>query len=40
MRLGTVFDAASLTEILADRSSIRALWNHGCLDLDDRQGSY
>lgn len=34
MRLDTVFDAASLTKILAVWSSIGALWEDGKLDLD------
>ncbi|MFD6421345.1 serine hydrolase domain-containing protein [Streptomyces sp. NPDC060198] len=40
MRLDTVFDAASLTKILAVWSSIGALWGDGRLDLDARLGSY
>ncbi|MFH8472394.1 serine hydrolase domain-containing protein [Streptomyces sp. NPDC018000] len=40
MRLDTVFDAASLTKILAVWSSIGALWEDGRLDLDDRLGTY
>ncbi|MGW0854885.1 serine hydrolase domain-containing protein [Streptomyces sp. NPDC002690] len=40
MRLDTVFDAASLTKILAVWSSIGALWEDGRLDLDARLGSY
>jgi CubicO group peptidase (beta-lactamase class C family) len=34
MRADTVFDAASLTKILAVWSSIGALWEEGKLDLD------
>ncbi|MGW1464544.1 serine hydrolase domain-containing protein [Streptomyces sp. NPDC002308] len=40
MRLDTVFDAASLTKILAVWSSVGALWEDGRLDLDARLGSY
>ncbi|MGW2836844.1 serine hydrolase domain-containing protein [Streptomyces sp. NPDC001493] len=40
MRLDTVFDAASLTKIIAVWSSIGALWEDGRLDLDDRLGTY
>ncbi|WP_406410440.1 beta-lactamase family protein [Streptomyces halstedii] len=40
MRLDTVFDAASLTKILAVWSSIGALWEDGRLDLDAWLGSY
>ncbi|MDX3114961.1 serine hydrolase [Streptomyces scabiei] len=34
MRADTVFDAASLTKILAVWSAIGALWEEGKLDLD------
>ena len=34
MRRDTVFDAASLTKVIADWSSIGALWEEGKLDLD------
>ncbi|MFF5548688.1 serine hydrolase domain-containing protein [Streptomyces olivaceoviridis] len=40
MRTDTVFDAASLTKILAVWSSIGALWEHGTLDLDQPLGSF
>ncbi|MFB7133219.1 serine hydrolase domain-containing protein [Streptomyces sp. NPDC056237] len=40
MQLDTVFDAASLTKILAVWSSIGALWEDGRLDLDDQLGTY
>ncbi|WP_328720407.1 beta-lactamase family protein [Streptomyces sp. NBC_00247] len=40
MRLDTVFDAASLTKILAVWSSVGALWEDGRLDLDARLGTY
>lgn len=40
MRPDTVFDAASLTKILAVWSSIGALWEDGRVDLDARLGSY
>ncbi|MBQ0828852.1 serine hydrolase domain-containing protein [Streptomyces tagetis] len=38
MRLDTVFDAASLTKILAVWSSIGALWEDGAFDLDQPLG--
>ncbi|MFJ4006988.1 serine hydrolase domain-containing protein [Streptomyces sp. NPDC090023] len=40
MRADTVFDAASLTKILAVRSCIGALWEDGVLDLDQPLGSF
>ncbi|MEV5928630.1 serine hydrolase domain-containing protein [Streptomyces cellulosae] len=40
MRTDTVFDAASLTKILAVWSSIGALWEDGTLDLDQPLGSF
>ncbi|GHK02589.1 esterase [Streptomyces sp. Y2F8-2] len=40
MRTDTVFDAASLTKILAVWSSIGALWDDGTLDLDQPLGSF
>lgn len=40
MRADTVFDAASLTKILAVWSSIGALWEHGTLDLDQPLGTF
>ncbi|WP_406336266.1 serine hydrolase domain-containing protein [Streptomyces sp. NBC_00203] len=40
MRADTVFDAASLTKILAVWSSIGALWEDGALDLDQPLGSF
>ncbi|GGU32314.1 serine hydrolase domain-containing protein [Streptomyces violascens] len=40
MRLDTVFDAASLTKILAVWSSIGALWEDGKLDLDAPLGAF
>ncbi len=40
MRADTVFDAASLTKILAVWSSIGALWEDGTLDLDQPLGSF
>lgn len=40
MRLDTVFDAASLTKILAVWSSIGTLWQDGVLDLDAPLGSF
>ncbi|MGW5527961.1 serine hydrolase domain-containing protein [Streptomyces xanthochromogenes] len=40
MRLDTVFDAASLTKILAVWSSIGALWEDGKLDLDAPLGTF
>ncbi|MFF9489878.1 serine hydrolase domain-containing protein [Streptomyces sp. NPDC014676] len=40
MRTDTVFDAASLTKILAVWSSIGALWEDGALDLDQPLGSF
>ncbi|KUL33840.1 serine hydrolase [Streptomyces sp. NRRL F-4489] len=40
MRLDTVFDAASLTKILAVWSSIGALWEDGKLDLDSPLGGF
>ncbi|MEU2375553.1 serine hydrolase domain-containing protein [Streptomyces misionensis] len=40
MRTDTVFDAASLTKILAVWSSIGTLWEHGTLDLDQPLGSF
>ncbi|WHM38251.1 serine hydrolase domain-containing protein [Streptomyces sp. BPTC-684] len=40
MRLNTVFDAASLTKILAVWSSIGALWEEGKLDLDVLLGTF
>ncbi|MFF1507199.1 serine hydrolase domain-containing protein [Streptomyces sp. NPDC058326] len=40
MRLDTVFDAASLTKILAVWSSIGALWEDGVLNLDAQLGSF
>ncbi|MEU0242855.1 serine hydrolase domain-containing protein [Streptomyces sp. NPDC006235] len=39
MRTDTVFDAASLTKILAVWSSIGALWEDGTLDLDQPLGT-
>ncbi|NEB93259.1 serine hydrolase domain-containing protein [Streptomyces bauhiniae] len=40
MRADTVFDAASLTKILAVWSSLGALWEDGALDLDQPLGSF
>ncbi|MFF4793621.1 serine hydrolase domain-containing protein [Streptomyces sp. NPDC001276] len=40
MRTDTVFDAASLTKILAVWSSIGALWEGGALDLDQPLGGF
>ncbi|GHI05799.1 serine hydrolase [Streptomyces cellostaticus] len=40
MRADTVFDAASLTKILAVWSSIGALWEDGTLDLDQPLGTF
>ncbi|MFH8472532.1 serine hydrolase domain-containing protein [Streptomyces sp. NPDC018000] len=40
MRLDTVFDAASLTKILAVWASIGALWQEGKLDLDVPLGAF
>jgi CubicO group peptidase (beta-lactamase class C family) len=40
MRADTVFDAASLTKILAVWSTIGALWEDGVLDLDQPLGSF
>ncbi|MFB7499426.1 serine hydrolase domain-containing protein [Streptomyces sp. NPDC056161] len=40
MRPDTVFDAASLTKILAVWSSIGALWEDGALDLDQTLGTF
>ncbi|MFS4092010.1 serine hydrolase domain-containing protein [Streptomyces sp. AF1A] len=40
MRTDTVFDAASLTKILAVWSSIGALWEDGTLDLDQPLGAF
>ncbi|MFC7866334.1 serine hydrolase domain-containing protein [Streptomyces murinus] len=40
MRADTVFDAASLTKILAVWSSIGALWEDGALDLDQPLGTF
>ncbi|MFD8778850.1 serine hydrolase domain-containing protein [Streptomyces sp. NPDC059916] len=40
MRLDTVFDAASLTKILAVWSSIGALWEDSVLDLDAPLGTF
>lgn len=40
MRTDTVFDAASLTKILAVWSSIGALWEDGTLDLDQPLGTF
>ncbi|WP_438290982.1 serine hydrolase domain-containing protein [Streptomyces sp. HUAS TT7] len=40
MRLDTVFDAASLTKILAVWSSVGALWEDGKLDLDTPLGAF
>ncbi|MEU8975432.1 serine hydrolase domain-containing protein [Streptomyces monashensis] len=40
MRPDTVFDAASLTKILAVWSSIGALWEDGSLDLDQPLGNF
>ncbi|MGV9319734.1 serine hydrolase domain-containing protein [Streptomyces sp. NPDC003660] len=40
MRADTVFDAASLTKILAVWSTIGALWEDGALDLDQPLGSF
>ncbi|MEV0689480.1 serine hydrolase domain-containing protein [Streptomyces sp. NPDC050388] len=40
MRSDTVFDAASLTKILAVWSSIGALWEDGALDLDQPLGDF
>ncbi|MEU0843910.1 serine hydrolase domain-containing protein [Streptomyces sp. NPDC005962] len=40
MRLDTIFDAASLTKILAVWSSIGALWEDGVLDLDAPLGTF
>ncbi|MGC9382217.1 serine hydrolase domain-containing protein [Streptomyces sp. MH13] len=40
MRIDTVFDAASLTKILAVWSSIGALWEDGTLDLDQPLGTF
>ncbi|MFJ8269597.1 serine hydrolase domain-containing protein [Streptomyces sp. NPDC094154] len=40
MRADTVFDAASLTKILAVWSSIGALWEGGALDLDQPLGTF
>ncbi|MEV6480287.1 serine hydrolase domain-containing protein [Streptomyces sp. NPDC051576] len=40
MRADTVFDAASLTKILAVWSSIGALWEEGKLDLDSPLGAF
>ncbi|MHB9861053.1 serine hydrolase domain-containing protein [Streptomyces sp. YIM S03343] len=40
MRTDTVFDAASLTKILAVWSSIGALWEDGALDLDQPLGTF
>lgn len=40
MRPDTVFDAASLTKILAVWSSIGALWQDGALDLDAPLGAF
>ncbi|MGX4691596.1 serine hydrolase domain-containing protein [Streptomyces sp. JNUCC 63] len=40
MRADTVFDAASLTKILAVWSSIGALWEDGALDLDQPLGGF
>ncbi|MFG2719710.1 serine hydrolase domain-containing protein [Streptomyces sp. NPDC048416] len=40
MRLDTVFDAASLTKILAVWASIGALWEDGKLDLDAPLGAF
>lgn len=40
MRTDTVFDAASLTKILAVWSSIGALWEDGTLDLDEPLGNF
>ncbi|MEU0017483.1 serine hydrolase domain-containing protein [Streptomyces rochei] len=40
MRAETVFDAASLTKILAVWSSVGALWEDGSLDLDQPLGAF
>lgn len=40
MRLDTVFDAASLTKILAAWASIGALWEDSVLDLDAPLGTF
>ncbi|MGW3952492.1 serine hydrolase domain-containing protein [Streptomyces sp. NPDC004752] len=40
MQADTVFDAASLTKILAVWSSIGALWEDGALDLDQSLGTF
>ncbi|MEW2622144.1 serine hydrolase domain-containing protein [Streptomyces sp. NPDC048106] len=40
MRADTVFDAASLTKILAVWSSVGALWEEGTLDLDQPLGTF
>ncbi|MGW2029212.1 serine hydrolase domain-containing protein [Streptomyces sp. NPDC001356] len=40
MRTDTVFDAASLTKILAVWSSTGALWEDGTLDLDEPLGNF
>nr|WSW67923.1 beta-lactamase family protein [Streptomyces sp. NBC_00995] len=40
MRLDTIFDAASLTKILAVWASIGALWEEGKLDLDIPLGTF
>ncbi|MFD6327232.1 serine hydrolase domain-containing protein [Streptomyces sp. NPDC058442] len=40
MCLGTIFDAASLTKILAVWSSIGALWEDSALDLDQPLGDF